>query len=133
MGKKKREIVKQRLRKLPEYVRDAVSNLNIEKKAGRPEQSRRDHTTLQRKTVLIEAMKMIKNTGIRINSISLNKHYSTRKTSNLFDKETAVYMIPNDWLRIIKKTTETPYQILKRYSKRKSNKSTFSADKRRFN
>ncbi|CAD7774290.1 hypothetical protein FHEFKHOI_01565 [Candidatus Methanoperedenaceae archaeon GB50] len=74
-------------------------------------------------------MKIIKNIGIRINSISLNKHYSTRKTSNLFDKETAVYMIPkhniaridSDWLRIIKKTTETPYQILKRYSKRKSN------------
>ena len=35
VGEKKREIVKQRLRKLPEYVRDAVSNLNIEKKAGR--------------------------------------------------------------------------------------------------
>ena len=52
VGEKKREIVKQRLRKLPEYVRDAVSNLKIEKKAGRPEQSRRDHTTLQRKTVL---------------------------------------------------------------------------------
>jgi len=41
--------------------------------------------------------------------------------------------IDSDWLRIIKKTTETPYQILKRYSKRKSNKSTFSTDKRRFN
>jgi len=56
-------------------------------------------------------------------------------------KGLVVHMIPkhniarigSNWLRVIKKITETPYQILKRYSKRKSNKSTFSADKRRFN
>ena len=33
---RKREIVKERLRKLPEYVREAVAMIRIEKGAGRP-------------------------------------------------------------------------------------------------
>jgi len=250
---RKREMVKQRLRKLPEYVRDVVSNLNIEKKAGRPKKvdlekrtmlflfarlmnkSNRDvedllelfeplfgikvsYKTIERlysdeevkmvlhnlfvlllreegisrdfsgdgtgysltvikhyrskpnkrskdfryvfriidietgmyvglgysnrseKDAFNKAMKMIKNMGIRIDSISLDKYYSTRKTLNLFGKETAVYVIPKrnmarigfDWLRVIEKIAETPYQFLKRYFKRNLNESGFSADKRRF-
>ncbi|HEC87308.1 MAG TPA: ISNCY family transposase, partial [Thermoplasmatales archaeon] len=33
---RKREIVKKRLRKLPEYVREALAMIRIQKKAGRP-------------------------------------------------------------------------------------------------
>jgi len=33
----KREIVKERLRKLPEYVREAVSVINVQKRVSRPE------------------------------------------------------------------------------------------------
>ena len=33
---RKRELVKKRLRKLPEYVREALAMIRIQKKAGRP-------------------------------------------------------------------------------------------------
>ncbi|OFV65857.1 MAG: hypothetical protein SBU_001266 [Candidatus Syntrophoarchaeum butanivorans] len=44
--------------------------------------------------------------GVKINSISLDRYYSTRKTLKVFGKETAVYVIPEknlarigfDWL-----------------------------------
>ena len=35
---RKRELVKKRLRKLPEYVREALAMIRIQKKAGRPEE-----------------------------------------------------------------------------------------------
>ncbi|CAD7770527.1 hypothetical protein AIOGIFDO_00832 [Candidatus Methanoperedenaceae archaeon GB37] len=35
---KKRELVKKRLRKLPEYVREAVAMIRIQKKAGKPKE-----------------------------------------------------------------------------------------------
>ena len=51
-------------------------------------------------------MKMLKEMGVKMNSISLDRYYSTRKTLKVFGKETAVYVIPEknlarigfDWL-----------------------------------
>lgn len=56
-------------------------------------------------------MKMLRNMGVKINSISLDKYYSTRKTLKLSGKETAVYVIPKknlsrigfEWLRVIER------------------------------
>jgi len=87
-----------------------------------------------------KAMKMLKEMGVKINSISLDKYYSTRKTLRKFDAETVVYVIPKknmarigfEWLRVIERIVEAPYRFLKRYFKRNLSESGFSADKRRF-
>ena len=87
-----------------------------------------------------KAMKMLKSMGVKINSISMDKYYSSRKTLKLFDAETAVYVIPKqnlarigfDWLRVIERIVEAPYRFLKRYFKRNLSEAGFSADKRRF-
>jgi len=250
---RKRELVKKRLRKLPEYVREAVAMIRIQKKAGRPKEvdlekrvmlflfarlmnrSNRDveellelfeplfgfkvsYKTIERlysdeevklalhnlfilllreegisgefagdgtgysltvtkhyrtnpkkkgkdfryvfriididtgmyvgfgysdrseKDAFNKAMKMLKEMGVKMNSISLDKYYSTRKTLKMFGKETAVYVIPKknlsrigfDWLRVIERIIEAPYKFLKRYFKRNLSESGFSADKRRF-
>ena len=44
-----------------------------------------------------KAMKMLKEMGIKINSISLDKYYSSRKTLRMFDAETAVYFLRRIW------------------------------------
>ena len=250
---RKREIVKKRLRKLPEYVREALAMIRIQKKAGRPKEvdlekrvmlflfarlmnrSNRDveellelfeplfgfkvsYKTIERlysdeevklalhnlfilllreegisgefagdgtgysltvtkhyrtnpkkkgkdfryvfriididtgmyvgfgyssrseKDAFNKAMKMLKEMGVKMNSISLDKYYSTRKTLKVFGKETAVYVIPKknlsrigfDWLRVIERIIDAPYKFLKRYFKRNLSESGFSADKRRF-
>jgi|Deesub1362B_J571_1020462.scaffolds.fasta_scaffold17513_2 transposase len=87
-----------------------------------------------------KAIKMVKEMGVKINSISLDRYYSTRKTLRVFGKETAVFVIPKrnisrigfDWLRVIERIVEAPYKFMKRYFKRNLSESGFSADKRRF-
>jgi len=87
-----------------------------------------------------KAMEMLNEMGVKINSISLDRYYSTRKVLKTFDKETAVYVIPKknlsrigfDWLRVIERIVKAPYKFMKRYFKRNLSESGFSADKRRF-
>jgi len=87
-----------------------------------------------------KAMEMLKSLGVNVNSISLDKYYSSRKVLRMFGKETAVYVIPKrnlarigfEWLRVIERIVESPYRFLKRYFKRNLSEAGFSADKRRF-
>jgi len=59
-----------------------------------------------------KAMRTLKEMGVKINSISLDKYCSTRKILKMFDKETAVCLIPkknlsrigSDWLKVIKRS-----------------------------
>ncbi|CAD7769728.1 hypothetical protein AIOGIFDO_00671 [Candidatus Methanoperedenaceae archaeon GB37] len=44
------------------------------------------------KDAFSKAIKMLQDIGVKINFISLDKYYSTKKTLKLFDKETAVYL-----------------------------------------
>ena len=98
------------------------------------------YSSRSEKDAFNKAMKMLKEMGVKMNSISLDKYYSTRKTLKVFGKETAVYVIPKknlsrigfDWLRVIERIIEAPYKFLKRYFKRNLSESGFSADKRRF-
>ena len=98
------------------------------------------YSSRSEKDAFNKAMKMLKEMGVKMNSISLDKYYSTRKTLKMFGKETAVYVIPKknlsrigfDWLRVIERIIEAPYKFLKRYFKRNLSESGFSADKRRF-
>jgi len=86
------------------------------------------------------AMKMLTNFGIKIDTLSLDKYFSSRKVLKLFGKETALYLIPKknitnmglEWTRIVKKMIEDPYLFLKNYYLRNLSESGFSSDKRRF-
>jgi len=87
-----------------------------------------------------KAMKMLTNLGIKIDTFSLDKYFSSKKVLKLFGKETTLYLIPKknianiglEWARIIKRMIEDPYLFLKNYYLRNLSESGFSADKRRF-
>jgi len=86
------------------------------------------------------AMRMLRELGIDINTITLDKYFSSRKVLRLFGKDTAVYLIPKknianlgpEWTRLIARMIESPINYLKKYFMRNLNESGFSADKRRF-
>ncbi len=87
-----------------------------------------------------QAMKMLKKLGIPIDSISLDRYYSSRKVLRMFDERTAVYVIPKkniahfgkEWTTIIRRMQNDPYRYLKRYNLRNLSEAAFSADKQRF-
>ena len=87
-----------------------------------------------------KAMGMLRQSGIPIDSMALDRYYSARKVITLFDKETALYIIPKkniarvgaEWVRILRRAFEDPYLFLKGYYLRNLCESGFSADKRRF-
>lgn len=86
------------------------------------------------------AVEVAKGLGIQIDSISLDKYYSSRKVLRQFGKETAVYVIPRknmsklgfEWAGVIKRIADDPFMYLKRYFMRNLSEAGFSADKRRF-
>jgi transposase len=87
-----------------------------------------------------KAMKMVKDCGIQIDQICLDKYYSSRKVLKLFGKRTSVYVLPKKniskiglkWAKIFRKILEDPVQYLKTYFQRNLSEAAFSADKRRF-
>lgn len=87
-----------------------------------------------------KAMQMLDEFGIPVDSMSLDKYYSSRKVIRLFDEETMLYLIPKkniatigaDWAPILRRMQEDPYLFLKGYCLRNLSESGFSADKRRF-
>jgi len=87
-----------------------------------------------------KAMTMLRESGIPVDSMSLDKYYSSRTVIQLFGEETALYLIPKkniarvglEWSRILRRVIEDPYLYLKGYFLRCLSESGFSADKRRF-
>ena len=87
-----------------------------------------------------KAMDMLKALDVPIDTMSLDKYFSSKKVLKLFGKETALYLIPKknianiglEWAKIIKRMIEDPYLFLKNYYLRNLSESGFSADKRRF-
>ncbi|MCU0851467.1 MAG: ISNCY family transposase [Candidatus Thermoplasmatota archaeon] len=87
-----------------------------------------------------KAMDMLRRSGMPIDSMALDKYYSSRKVLALFDKETTLYLIPKknlrragmEWSRILRQAAEDPYGFLKGYYLRNLSESGFSTDKRRF-
>jgi len=87
-----------------------------------------------------KAMGMFRRFGMPIDFMALDRYYSARKVITLFDKETALYLIPKksmarvgmEWARILRRAAEDPYGFLKGYYLRNLSESGFSADKRRF-
>ena len=87
-----------------------------------------------------KAMTMLAELGITVDSMALDKYYSSRKVIQLFGEETALYLIPKkniarvglEWSRVLRRVLEDPYLFLKGYFLRNLSESGFSADKRRF-
>ena len=87
-----------------------------------------------------KAMNMLNVLGIKIDTLSLDKYFSSKKVLKLFGKETALYLIPKknianiglEWAQIVRRMIEDPYLFLKSYYLRNLSESGFSVDKRRF-
>jgi len=87
-----------------------------------------------------KAMTMLAELETSVDSMALDKYYSSRKVLTLFGEETVLYLIPKkniarvgaEWSRILRRVLEDPYMFLKGYFLRNLSESGFSADKRRF-
>jgi transposase len=87
-----------------------------------------------------KAMKMLDKLDIKIDSMRLDRYYSSRKIIRMFNDKTALYLIPKKnmrkfgirWRKILKRMVEDPYSYMKQYFMRNLSESAFSADKRRF-
>ncbi|MBU7044625.1 MAG: ISNCY family transposase [Theionarchaea archaeon] len=98
------------------------------------------HSTKSEMDAFKKAMNIVKKLGITIDQISLDKYYSSRKVLKLFNRKTAVYVLPKkniskiglQWSKIFRKIFEDPVEYLKSYFQRNLSEAAFSADKRRF-
>lgn len=87
-----------------------------------------------------KAIALMKKIGIEIDSISLDRYYSSRKMIELFGKKVSVFVLPKKniseigirWSTIFRRIAEDPIAFLSRYFMRNLNESAFSADKKRF-
>ncbi len=91
-----------------------------------------------------QSMLMLKDTKINLNSMRLDRYYSTQSTvKNLFDiyKNIKFYLIPKTnvtikgslaWKKMLKNFLENTPNYLSEYFKRNQSESGFSEDKRRF-
>jgi len=98
------------------------------------------YSTISEMRAFHQALEMAKDIGIPINTLRLDKYYSSHKVLQLFGKDISVYVIPKkniskiglEWTNVIRKILESPYIYMKAYFKRNLSESGFSFDKRRF-
>ena len=87
-----------------------------------------------------KAIGLLKRMNVKVDSISLDKYYSSRKVIELFGNTVSVFVIPKRniskigicWSRIFRRIAEDPIAFLSRYFMRNLSESAFSSDKRRF-
>ena len=87
-----------------------------------------------------KAIEMAKSFGVRIDTLRLDKYYSSKKVLKLFGEDVSVFVIPKknisniglEWSRVIRNIMAAPFVYLKSYFKRNLSESGFSSDKRRF-
>jgi transposase len=86
------------------------------------------------------AMGMVAGLGVPVDSVSLDRYYSSRSVLSMFGLETAVYVIPKrnisrvgfGWARVVERAFMDPAAFLRRYFARNLSEAVFSAVKRRF-
>jgi transposase len=86
------------------------------------------------------AMASLSELGLQVDSISLDRYYSSKRVLKLFDTHTNVYVIPKkniahvtlEWYRVFKKWFADSHAFIRRYFQRNLNEAAFSSDKRRF-
>lgn len=87
-----------------------------------------------------KALALLKRIGVEMNSISLDKYYSSRKVLRLFDRRVSMFVIPKKnianfglcWTVVFKRIADDPIAFLNRYFLRNLSEAGFSSDKRRF-
>ena len=87
------------------------------------------------------AINFIKTVDVKLKSVRLDKYYSESSYVSLFEKDTAVYVIPKKdatlngsqkWKDTMREFVTDTYQYLKEYYKRENSEAGFSADKKLF-
>lgn len=87
-----------------------------------------------------QALAMLAQLGIEINSMTLDKYYSSRKVIMLFDKNVSLFLIPKNgmrniglrWSQIFRRIMDNPVTYLETYFMRNLTESAHSSDKRRW-
>ena len=87
-----------------------------------------------------KAMEMAKIMGIKIDTLRLDRYYSSRKVLKMFGEEVSVFVIPKkniatigiEWSRVIKRIMTDPVSYLKDYFMRNLSETGYSSDKGRF-
>lgn len=87
-----------------------------------------------------QALAMLAQLGIEINSMALDKYYSSRKVITLFGKKVSLFLIPKSgmrniglrWSEIFKRIMDDPVTYLESYFMRNLTESSHSSDKRRW-
>ena len=98
------------------------------------------YSTVSEMRAFHDAMEMAKDIGISIDTIRLDKYYSSGKVLKLFGKEASVFVIPKknmskvgiEWSKIIRRIITSPYAYLKNYFMRNLSETGYSSDKERF-
>jgi len=87
-----------------------------------------------------QALEMAKRIGINIDTLRLDKYYSSRKVLKLFNQNVSVFVIPKknianigiEWSRVIRRMMVDPFAYLKDYFMRNLSETGYSSDKGRF-
>jgi len=88
-----------------------------------------------------KALKMLKEMGLDVKSIRLDRYYSNHSITDDFDKDTTIYVIPKKdvtvggslkWKKILSDFALNTYAYLKEYFRRNLSEAMFSVDKRFF-
>jgi len=98
------------------------------------------YSTVSEMRAFHKALEMARSIGVSINTLRLDKYYSSRKVLKLFGEEVSVYVLPKkniskigiEWSRVIKRIIGDPLEYLKNYFMRNISESGYSSDKRRF-
>lgn len=98
------------------------------------------YSTVSEMRAFSQALEMAKGLGVSINTLRLDKYYSSRKVLKLFGKNVSVYVIAKkniskiglEWSRVIRNVIESPFVYLKTYFQRNLSESGYSSDKGRF-
>ena len=87
-----------------------------------------------------KARKMLEKNNVKLDSIRLDKYYSSRKVLRIFSRQVSVYVLPKknlknigiSWYQTVKRMIEDPAGYLTEYYLRNTSESGHSSDKRRF-
>ena len=98
------------------------------------------YSNYSEKEAFEKAISMVKDLDLELNSLRLDKYYSSKKVIRMFNKEVTLYLLPKrnlcrsglSWYRILKRILIDPISFLESYYKRNLCESSFSSDKRRF-
>jgi transposase len=92
------------------------------------------------KDAYFKALKILKELGVDVNSVRMDRYYSNEKTVKEFE-DASVYLIPKKnvtvkgsvkWKRMLEEFVSNTYEYLGEYFKRNRVESMFSSDKRLF-